>query len=197
MKNISKYRTLKTANDYFSNEEYDKALRSYALVLRDHPASKFAYNSAILSEMAMSGENGASALFDYYTVLREENKEEADIIISEILDSMDGSLDTLSDVFKDPTNEKIAFEDGIAYSEFKAVVDQEGDFRRVFENIMFSTRVIITEKDDFIDFLSQLLDSGFNEMALNYLEGALSVYPNDEKLRNLLQKLAKEETIEN
>lgn len=197
MKTISKYKTLKTANEYFSNEEYDKALRSYALVLRDFPASKFAYNSAILSEMAMSGENGASALFDYYTVLREEDKDQADIIISEILDSLDGSLEELGDVFKSPADEKPIFEDGIIYEEFRSVVEKEGDFKRVFENIMFSTRVIITEKDDFLDFLSKLLENGFNEMALNYLESAMTIYPNDEKLRKMLGRLAKEETIEN
>lgn len=196
MKHINKYKTLKTANEYFTNEEYDKALRSYALVLRDHPASKFAYNSAILSEMAMSGENGASALFDYYTILREEDKEQADTIISEILESLDGSLESLSDVLKEPAEEKLAYEDGINYKEFRAVVEQEGDFKRVFENIMFSTRVIITEKEDFIDFLNKLVANGFDEMALNYLESAMNVYPNDEQLQGLLRKLMKEENIE-
>lgn len=196
MKHINKYKTLKTANEYFTNEEYDKALRSYALVLRDHPSSKFAYNSAILSEMAMSGENGASALFDYYTILREEDKEQADTIISEILESLDGSLESLSDVLKEPAEEKLAYEDGINYKEFRAVVEQEGDFKRVFENIMFSTRVIITEKEDFIDFLNKLVANGFDEMALNYLESAMNVYPNDEQLQGLLRKLMKEENIE-
>lgn len=197
MKTISKYKTLKTANEYFSNEEYDKALRSYALVLRDHPASKFAYNSAILSEMAMSGENGASALFDYYTVLRQEDKEQADLIISEILDSLDGSVEALSEAFTSPVEEKLAYEDGIVYEEFRTLVENEGDFKRVFENIMFSTRVIITAKDDFLDFLSRLLENGFDAMALNYLESALTVYPNDEKLQKMLRQLAEEETIEN
>jgi hypothetical protein len=38
---------------------------------------------------------------------------------------------------------------------------------------------------------------GFKEMALSYLESALSVYPNDNQLRELLKRLAKERTVEN
>jgi hypothetical protein len=34
-------------------------------------------------------------------------------------------------------------------------------------------------------------------MALTYLEGALSVYPNDSHLRKLLKRLAKASSIEN
>ena len=62
---------------------------------------------------------------------------------------------------------------------------------------MFSTRVIITKKEDFIDFLDNLIEFGFAEMALTYLENALSVYPSDKLLRKLLKKLAKSKKIEN
>lgn len=188
---INKYKILERANDNFSNSEYDQALRNYALVLKDYPNSKEAYNGAILSEMAMSGEAGAEALFDYYLVLRKEDKEQADIIMSEILESMDGTLDHLSELFREPLKERLAYEDGILYEDFNDLVKKDGNFRELFENIMFSTRVIITEKEDFVDFLSKLIDNNFNEMALSYLEGALGVYPNDPNLRTLLRKLAK------
>jgi hypothetical protein len=62
---------------------------------------------------------------------------------------------------------------------------------------MFSTTVIITKKEDFIDFLDQLIEHGFEEMALTYLESALSVYPSDKLLRKLLKKLAKGTKSEN
>ncbi len=197
MQTINKYKTLAIANESFSKAEYEKALHNYALVLKDYPNTKEAYNGAILSEMAMSGEDGAEALFDYYIVLREENKEEADIIISEILESMDGVLDQLGALFAEPLKQKLEFEDGIMYYEFKELVEQEGDFKRIFENIMFSTRVIITEKEDFIDFLKNLVEYGFNEMALTYLESALAIYPNNDDLRALVKKLAQGNRIEN
>jgi tetratricopeptide (TPR) repeat protein len=197
MKTINKYKTLALANDSFSKSEYEQALRNYALVLKDYPNSKEAYNGAILAEMAMSGESGAEALFDYYEVLREENAEEADLIISEILETMDGTLDQLGEILAEPVKNRLEYEDGILYSEFRELVEKEGDFKRVFENIMFSTRVIITEKEDFADFLEKLMLHGYKEMALSYLESALSVYPNDKQLRRLLRLLDKGNTIEN
>ncbi|RLA71513.1 MAG: hypothetical protein DRG24_05380 [Epsilonproteobacteria bacterium] len=196
MKTVNKYKTLALANENFTNEKYKQALQNYAMVLKDHPTSQEAYNGAILSEMAMSGENGAVALFDYYDVLREEDAEQADVIISEILNTMDGTLDQLSDLLAVPLQERLMYEDGILYSEFKELIEQEGDFRRIFENIMFSTRVIITEKDDFVDFLENLIDYNYHDMALSYLESALSVYVNDAHLRNLLRRLAKGRVVE-
>ena len=197
MKTINKYKTLALASNDFSKAEYEKALRNYALVLKDFPTSKEAYNRAILAEMAMSGESGAEALFDYYDILREENAEQADTIISEILETMDGTIDQLTELFKQPGADELRFEDGIMYSDFCDIVEEEGDFKRIFENIMFSTRVIITEKEDFVDFLGRLMENDFNEMALGYLESALNVYPNDKQLRNLLRRLAKGKRIEN
>jgi len=197
MKTVNKYKTLALANESFTKSEYEQALRSFAMVLKDYPNSKEAYNGAILAEMAMSGEGGAEALFDYYAVLREDDAEQADVILSEILETMDGTLEQLGEIISRPLGERLEFEDGILYSDFKEIVDEDGDFRRIFENIMFSTRVIITEKDDFVDFLDKLMSNNYHEMALSYLEGALAVHPNDEKLRKLLRRLAKGKTVEN
>jgi tetratricopeptide (TPR) repeat protein len=195
MKTVNKYKTLALANEEFSNADYEKALRNYALVLKDYPETKAAYNGAILAEMAMSGEAGAVALFDYYDVLRQENADEADVIIAEILESMDGSIEELGELLAKPMREQLVYEDGILYEDFRTIVDREENFKEVFENIMFSTRVIITEKEDFVDFLDRLIENGFKEMALSYLESALSIYQNDKQLRTLLRRLNKGEVI--
>lgn len=197
MKTTHLTKTLKQANEHFLAGKYKDALRDYSLVLKDYPESKEAYNGAILADMAMSGESAGEALFDYYTILRNEDVESADVIISEILETMDGTLDQLSGLFDETIKQRLAYEDGIMYTEFKELVENEKDFNRIFENIMFSTRVIITEKEDFVDFLDNLIDHGYKEMALSYLESALGVYPNDRQLRNLLRRLAKGKSIEN
>lgn len=188
---ISKHKILSQAKDSFSKSDYKNALEKFAIVLQDFPNSKEAYNGVILAEMAMSGEGGAEALFDYYEILKEEDKEQADIIMGDILQNMDGSLEKLSEVFAEPLRDRLEFEDGILYKDFKAIVESGESFKETFENIMFSTRVIITEKEDFVDFLDNLIENGFAEMALTYLENALSVYPSDKLLRKLLKKLAK------
>ncbi|WP_299858829.1 hypothetical protein [Sulfurimonas sp.] len=194
---MSKYKTLTQAKESFSRSDYKNALEKFAAVLQNFPNSQEAYNGVILAEMALSGEGGAEALFDYYEVLKEEDKEQADIIMSEILKNMDGSLEKLREVFAEPLRDRIEFEDGILYQDFKTLVDEGGDFKEIFENIMFSTRVIITQKEDFIDFLDKLIEHGFAEMALTYLENALSVYPSDKLLRKLLKKLAQGKKVEN
>ena len=197
MSTISKYKILSQAKESFSKADYKSALEKFAEVLQNYPNSKEAYNGVILSEMAMSGETGAEALFDYYEILKEEDKEEADAVMEEILQNMDGTLDKLSEAFTQPLRERIEFEDGILYSDFKKLLDEGADFKETFENIMFSTRVIITEKEDFVDFLDKLIEHGFSEMALTYLENALSVYPSDKLLAKLLKKLAQGKNIEN
>ncbi|MDH4944680.1 hypothetical protein [Sulfurimonas sp. C5] len=191
MTNISKHKILDQAKESFSQEDYKRALEKFAEVLQNFPNSKEAYNGVILSEMALSGETGAEALFDYYEILKEEDTEEADAIMSEILKNMDGTLEELGKAFTQPLRERLEFEDGILYSDFQKLLENGGDFKEIFENIMFSTRVIISERDDFIDFLEKLIENDFAEMALNYLESALSVYPSDELLQKLLKKLAK------
>ena len=197
MNGISKYKTLSQAKESFSKSNYKGALDKFATVLQDYPNSKEAYNGVILSEMALSGEDGAEALFDYYEILKDEDQETADKIMSDILQTMDGALDKLGEVFAEPLRSRLEFEDGILYQDFKAIVDSGASFKETFENIMFSTRVIITKKEDFVDFLDNLIEHGFAEMALTYLENALSVYPSDKLLRKLLKKLAKSKKIEN
>ena len=196
MKSANLSKALIQANDHFLSGHYNDALRVYSLILKDYPDSKEAYNGAILSDMAMSGESAGEALYDYYTILKNEDAETADIIISEILETMDGTMEQLSGLFQESIKQRLAYEDGIMYTEFKELVKNDNDFNRIFENIMFSTRVIITEKEDFVDFLDNLIDHGYQEMALSYLESALGVYPNDRQLRNLLRRLAKGKSIE-
>jgi tetratricopeptide (TPR) repeat protein len=196
MKPINKYKTLALANESFNKENYEEALRRYAQVLQDFPESKEAFNGAILAEMAMSGEEAAEVLFDYYEVLREEDAEQADTVISEILQTMDGTVEQLSKLFAEPLRHRLEYEDGILYDDFRRLVEKEGDFKTLFENIMFSTRVLITEKEEFIDFLTQLNRHGFHRMAMNYIETALAMYPNDEQLRGLLRDILKSRPIE-
>jgi len=197
MSTISKYKILSQAKESFSKADYKRALEKFAEVLQNYPNSKEAYNGVILSEMALSGETGAEALFDYYEILQEEDKEEADTVMEEILQNMDGAIDKIGEIFAQPLRDRLEFEDGILYSDFKKLLEDGGDFKEIFENIMFSTRVIITEKEDFIDFLDKLIEHDFVEMALTYLENALNVYPNDALLTKLLKKLLQGKNIEN
>ena len=187
---ISKHKVMRKANDSFAMSNYQDALEKFAEVLQNFPNSKEAYNGVILSEMALSGESGAEAIFDYYQILKEEDNEEADIIVDEILQNLDGAIEKISELLSQPLEDALSYEDGILYQDFKEIVKNGASFKETFENIMFSTRVIITQKDDFIDFLDNLIENDFTDMAFTYLEKALETYSTDQQLLKLLEKLS-------
>ncbi|MCD8477191.1 MAG: hypothetical protein LRY68_04160 [Sulfurospirillum sp.] len=86
---------------------------------------------------------------------------------------------------------RINAENGIKYEDFLTLIESRGSFKEAFEDIMFSTKVIISKKEDFVDFLSKLIENGFREMSLNYLESAVTLFPNDEQLLSLIKKVQK------
>ena len=186
---MTRDRLLKLAHDKFDSREYKSALLNYSLILEKDPDDKEARTGAILTEMAMNEEQGAQALYDYYTVLQSSDKELASEVMEEIITSMDGGVDKLSELLEEIQKPETVMEDGISYDDFKELVEDSGDFKRTFENIMFSTRVVISDRDDFIDFLERLASHGFDEMAANYIESALQSFPNDERIRQIYRDL--------
>jgi len=59
---------------------------------------------------------------------------------------------------------------------------------------MFSTKVVIIDKDEFIDFVTKLANEGFDEMALGYLDATASLFGNDQEvlaLYNVVQGMNK------
>ena len=43
-----------------------------------------------------------------------------------------------------------------------------------------STKVVITDKDEFIDFVTKLANEGFDEMALGYLDATTNLFGDDQ-----------------
>ena len=189
---LNKEKLLKLANDKFGKQEYESALLNYSLILQEDPDDKEARTGAILTEMAMNHEDGAEALFDYYAVLKSNDSELASDVMEEIINSIDGGIEKISELASEAKKSEIMIDDGISYSEFKELIQERGDFKRTFEDIMFSTRVMITDRDDFIDFLERLVEGGFHEMAANYIESALQAFPNDEKIRQIYRLIDQE-----
>lgn len=179
------------ARDLFLRQEYAKALFYYSLILRELPEDKEARICAILADMAAEGDQQGQALFDYYLILKEENEAEAEEIIEDLLDSYDFHDAKFEEILQDTAASNAHFEDGITYEDFRELIRSRGSFRRAFEDIMFSTRVIISKKEEFIDFLENLIESGFDEIAMSYLESATMIFPNEKRLRGLFDKLAK------
>jgi hypothetical protein len=181
MKKVSQDILLRRAENEFIEGNFEKSLRSYGLILRDHPALDEAKVGACLSDLGFASRDEAQALFDYYQIIKNE-KENAVDIIDGLLDSLEHTQEKLQALLIDPIDEQIEYGDGIRYSDFLKVVDSRGSFKETFEDIMFSTKVIISEKDEFIDFVTKLSKEGFDEMALNYLDATAQMFGNDQEV---------------
>ncbi len=189
MSKISQNILLQRAEGEFLKGDYQKSLRSYGLILKDYPALDEAKIGVYLSDLGVESEEEAQALFDYYQVIKSE-KDNAVDIIDGLIDSLDTSKQYIHELLLNPVQEQLEYADGIRYSDFLILIENRGSFKKAFEDIMFSTKVVITEKDEFIDFVTQLANEGFDEMALNYLDATTSLFGDDQDVLALYNVVA-------
>jgi len=179
MRKVSQDLLLQRAEYEFLKGDYANALRSYGLILKDYPALDEAKIGVYLSDLGIESEEEAQALFDYYQMIKSE-KENAVDIIDGLIENLDSSKHNLQELLIKPLEEQVEYGDGIRYSDFLALVESRGSFKKTFEDIMFSTKVVITNKDEFIDFVRKLALEGFDEMALGYLDASINLFGNDQ-----------------
>ena len=180
---------LEQAENYFYSGKYDEALRIYGVLLKDFPDLKEAKIGAILSDIANENDEEAQALFEYYQVLKKENSEDAEKIIEDMINSFDNTLEKISSFLDDTLFRRDEYVNGISYDDFKELVNQRGSFKRAFEDIMFSTKVIITNKNELLDFLQELVNNGFDEVAMRYIDTAVIAYPGEERIEDIIKKM--------
>ena len=170
---------LQRAEREFLEGDYRMALQTYGLLLKDYPMLEEAKVGVYLSDLGIESDEEAQALFDYYQVIKQEKENAADIIDG-LIESLSTTKMQLSELLVDPVQEQVEYGDGIRYSDFLELVNSRGSFKKAFEDIMFSTKVVITDKDQFIDFVTRLAREGFDEMALNYLDATTSLFGDDQ-----------------
>ena len=181
MAKMNKNNLLKRAEAQFVSGEYHQSLQSYGLILKDHPELGEAKVGVYLSDLGLESEDDAQALFDYYQVIKTE-QDDAVEIIDNLIHTLDNSKNSIQELLVDPLKEQADYEDGIRYQDFMELVDSRGNFKQAFEDIMFSTKVVITSRDEFIDFVKHLSSEGFRDMALNYLDAASNAFGDDQEI---------------
>ena len=186
---MSKKRLLKKAGEDFMKKRYQESLDGFLAVLREDPDNKEAKLGAILCDLLSEDEEEAIALYDYYIVLKEEGAKEPEEEIMQIIHSLDEEQEEFGQIIQ---KDIPLLQEGISYDDFKKIVDERGSFKRAFEDIMFSTKVVITQKSDFFDFIDNLIKSGYTDMVYSYLEDASKLYPADEKIQEFIERLHSE-----
>jgi len=179
MSKVNPNRLLQRAEEEFLQGDFHMALQMYGLLLKDYPGMDEAKVGVYLSDLATESAEEAQALFDYYQLIKEERENAADIIDG-LIESLASTKTQLNELLIDPLQEQMEYGEGIRYSDFLDLVKSRGSFKKAFEDIMFSTKVVITDKDQFIDFVTRLAEEGFDEMALNYLDATTSLFGNDQ-----------------
>ena len=115
----------------------------------------------------------------------------------QVVNAFDGDVDQMLSLIKDLSDSTVDSLDAIKYEDFKQLVKDRGSFRVAFEDIMFSTKVAIENKEDFFDFVSKLIENDFNTTAYSYLEGFNDYFSYDQKIEELYKLLEEKKLATN
>ncbi|RXJ85942.1 hypothetical protein [Arcobacter cloacae] len=186
---INESRLLNEANSLFVQKKFDKALFLYSQLSSNFPQNKEYPIYALFCDIATEDVQKAMSLYDYFSIIKDENLDEAIRYVEDIINAYDGDIDKMMEILKDLSTSTVESLDAIRYEDFKKLIESRGSFRIAFEDIMFSTKVAIENKDDFFDFVTKLIDNDFNTTAYTYLDGFNEYFSYDKEIEKLYKKL--------
>ena len=186
---INENKLLNEANSFFTQKKFEKALFLYSQLSSNFPQNKEYPIYALFCDIATEGEEKAISLYDYFSIVKDQNLEEAIRYVEDVVNAYDGDIDKMMEVLKELSSSTIESLDAIRYDDFKKLIESRGSFRIAFEDIMFSTKVAIENKDDFFDFVTKLIDNDFNSTAYTYLDGFNEYFSYDKEIEKLYKKL--------
>lgn len=142
--------------------------------------NKRLFHFICLCDLALKSPKEAILLFDFYIEHYKNNNIDKDL--EEILNII---------YLKHQQNKSIIeFEEGHAlnYQDFLKSEEKLG-FKQSFETIIHTAKLIIDNRDDFLDFLEKLLENGYKEMTLNYIESVMPHFWANDRFIKLQEKL--------
>ncbi|HHD81859.1 MAG TPA: hypothetical protein ENK82_04800 [Campylobacterales bacterium] len=180
---------LRRAEEQFTSGKYENALRTYGLLLNDYPSDSDAQIGVYLCDIGLESAEEAQALFDYYQIIKNE-QEDAGEVMASLLSTLDVSQGQISEVLNSNEDEA-EYKNGIGYEDFLTFIEERGDFKSAFEDVMFSTRVILKNKEEYILFINLLIENDQVELATQFLDSLSNSFANDQEIFALYQKLIK------
>jgi hypothetical protein len=188
---------LQRAESAFEQAAYDQALFHLSIASKKAPEDEGVEILVQLSALALEFAEEARAVYEFYQIARAVDGIHASSMARTLIESSEnyevyGSAAELAERFRQRSDESSA----ISYDEFRQLVDENDDFQEIFEKVIYSTRVVVADKGEFFAFIEELIDNGYTEMALAYIDSANTVFPSDLRLRQLLDKIARQESLE-
>ncbi|WP_230056820.1 histidine kinase [Campylobacter suis] len=168
----------------FKRAKFDEAATYFSLAYEQEKSENLLF-FIMLCSLAKESPDEARMLFEYSFSKDARNEDNSLNEILEVLESKSIESD-----------DELEEQDAIMYDDFKRLSNQNG-FKKTFENIMFSTRVMISNKDDFLEFVRDLIKNDFLEMSINYLESAAVMFGADERIDELFAEVKKRKNDEN
>ena len=188
---VNKEELLKDAHSYFTANQYDRALFLYSQVLSLEPTNIEYQLFCIFCDLGYESEEKAQSLFDYFIVAKDENLKNAVTYVQDVINAYDGDNAKMMVLLKDISTTSVEALNAIEYNDFMELVQNRGSFTEAYQDIMFSTKVAITKKDDLIDFIGKLIENNFDKTAYSYLDGFNEFFSYDDDLTELYERLGK------
>lgn len=181
----------KKAFEMFAQRRYKKAFEMFAYNLSLEPNNTESTIGVLLSDIAQDFEEQALGLYEYYQVLLSSkvSKNKARSQILKTIESFDKSTNSIFSVLRQIEHLKADSVEGILYEDFKHIV-QESSFKEAFEDLIFSTKIIFTNKSEFYEFLSALVENDYQDISLEYIESLKKHILYDSEIEKILQKVA-------
>lgn len=179
----------KRAESAFLQGNYEESIKQYSNAMALKHSDTESHVGLLLADLASDYETESKALYDYYQILKRENRSGADKILLSLVKSFDGNLSEMAAMTQVINALNIDRNDGILYNDFKKHLIARGDFKQGCEDMIFSTRIILTSREEFIEFLEILVEHGFARMALVYLDEIYGKMNFDAKLGEIYTKI--------
>lgn len=171
----------KLGNKAFKTGKFDLAKTYFSLAIDDENKEEIMFLVS-LCEVAKKSRDDANLLFDFYIFNIKEKRD---------FDNLNSLLLTIEEDTQDEQlNEVLTKEHAIGYEEFKQVVLRHKSFKEGLEGVMVSTKLIIKDRDNFLDFIENLLDNEMYEAGIQYFEMFIEIHGSwDEQIKVIAQKI--------
>jgi len=168
----------KLAVELFESEKFDLSLKFYSLVLKYDSNDIDSKVGALLSDYAKEDSLDALSLYDYY-VSSVELGEPKELVLENILQIIKQENSFFDELANSIEEFSQSIVDGIEYKDFISIAKTKPSMRVALEDLMFSSKLIINNKEDMMNFIELLYEYDFKDEAFIYLENAISIFPDD------------------